>query len=401
METQTPVPWLRTRLSVQMFLQFAVWGAWAPVLGNHLNHLGFQPEQIGMVYLTAALALMISPLIAGQIADRYFATQKFLGISFILSGVFFYLASTVSEYSQVWWMALLAMLFFGPTLGLANSLCFHHLQDARKDFPIVRLFGTLGWIVAGFILSAWLKLTDRPIGDCLILGALFSILNGLYCFTLPNTPPKAEAAEKFAVGKVLAMLKDPSFALFSFIAFVLLVFATFYYNFSGIYFEDGLGLTKDQVPLVLLSGQVMEILTMFILAYMLRKWGTRFTITIGILAWGLRFFMFSLVEPRELVLASQIIHGVCFAFAVAASMLYVESICAPDVRGSMQAFLAWITYGLGMFVGSIFSGKLLGAVKGNWHEFWQIPALGCVAAAVLFAIFFRARDTQPETPSQP
>jgi len=399
MDTTKPeIPWLRTRLAVQMFLQFAVWGSWAPVLGNHLGDLAFKPEQIGMVYLTGALALMISPLIAGQIADRYFPTQKFLGLSFILSGVFFYLASTVATYNGVWWLAFGGMLFFGPTLGLANSLCFHHLADARKDFPLVRLCGTVGWIAAGLILSVWLKQTNRPMGDCLILGAIFSILNGLYCFTLPNTPPKAEAAEKFAVGKVLTMLKDPSFAVFSLAAFALLVCATFYYNFAGLYFEKGLHLTKDQIPLVALTGQVMEILTMFVLPFMLAKLGFRATITIGILAWGVRFFVFSLVEPRELVIASQAIHGICFAFSVAAAMLYVERISTPDVRGSMQSFLSFLTYGLGMFVGSICSGQTLEYFGGDWRRFWQVSAAGCLAAGIIFALAFRARNTQTQEP---
>lgn len=389
------IPWLRTRLSVLMFLQFAIWGAWVPVLGNHLGSLKFTPEQIGMVYLTGALATMISPLIAGQVADRYFSTQKFIGISFLVSGVFFYLASRVDTYGEIWWLALAAMLFFSPTLGLANAISFHHLKDARKDFPVVRLFGTVGWIAAGFVLSAWLKYGEGTFRDALVLGAIFAVLCGVYSFTLPHTPPKAEASEKFAVGKVLKMMKDPSFALFSLVAFLLLVFGTFYYNFAGLYYGNMcLKLSDDKVPLVLLCGQVMEILTMLVLPFMLRKLGMRITITLGILAWAARFFIFSFMTPVELMIAAQILHGACFAFAIAAAMIYVERISAPDVRGSAQSFLAFATYGVGMFTGSILSGKVLGRYKADFSQFWEVPAIGCLVLAIVFGLFFRARDTE-------
>lgn len=147
-----------------------------------------------------------------------------------------------------------------------------------------------------------------------------------------------------------------------------------------------------------LTGQVMEILTMFVLPFMLAKLGFRATITIGILAWGVRFFVFSLVEPRELVIASQAIHGICFAFSVAAAMLYVERISTPDVRGSMQSFLSFLTYGLGMFVGSICSGQTLEYFGGDWRRFWQVSAAGCLAAGIIFALAFRARNTQTQEP---
>lgn len=393
------IPWLRTRLSVLMFLQFAIWGAWVPVLGNHLGDLKCTPEQVGMVYLTGALATMISPLIAGQIADRWFATQKFIGVSFLISGAFFFWAARVNSYAEIWWLALAAMLFFSPTLGLANAISFHHLKDARKDFPIVRLFGTVGWIAAGFILSGWLKYGEGSFRDALVLGGIFAVLCGAYSFTLPRTLPRAESAEKFAVGKVLRMLSDPSFALFTLVAFALLVFGTFYYNFAGLYFGNGLGLTADQVPLVLLCGQVMEILTMLVLPFMLRKLGMRWTITLGILAWAARFFLFSLLEPVSLMIAAQVLHGACFAFAVAAAMIYVERISAPDVRGSAQSFLAFATYGVGMFVGSLVSGGVVGeryhvtdTKLQQWTPYWQVPAIGCLVLAIVFGLFFpRAR----------
>ncbi|MCZ7647603.1 MAG: MFS transporter [Planctomycetota bacterium] len=395
MSNTKTIPWLRTRLSAQMFLQFAIWGAWAPVLANHLNHLKFTGEQIGFVYLTGALGTAISPLIAGQIADRWFSTERFLGVSYLMTGAMLYLMADATAYADVWWLALAGMLFFGPTLGLANALSFHHLENAERDFPRVRLFGTIGWIAANWILSWWLEgADDRPWADCLRLGAIFAALNGLYCFSLPHTPPRGEAQERFAVGKVLKMLADPSFSVFSAVAFLLLVFATFYYTFAGLFFEVGLKLTKEQVPRVASIGQTMEIVMMWILPFFLLRLGFKTTIAIGIAAWGLRFGIFALGEPTALVIVSQGLHGVCFAFAIAAAMIYVERISPKDVRGSAQSFLAFMTYGLGMIVGNISCAKVAGHYGQYWQGIWTVPAAGCFVALLIFLIGFKARDKQ-------
>ena len=402
MEAQTAIPFLRTRLSLQMFLQFAIWGAWIPVFGNHLGGLNIPGEKIGYAYLTGPLALMLSPLLAGQIADRWFAVQKYLGYSYLACGGLLIWLANSAEYNQIWWISFAVMLFFGPTLGLSNALCFYHLQDARKDFPIVRLFGTLGWIAACWLLTLWMYLTQRPIGDSLYLAALFSILNGLYSFTLPHMPPQKSAKEAFALGKVLRMLKDPSFAVFTFLAFLLLVFGTFYYNFSGLYFEKGVGVKSVDVPLVTSAGQALECVTMFLLPWALRTLGTKKTMAIGIAMWAARFGLFTLCQPKELMVGAQALHGFSFAFGVAAAMIYVEKISDADVRGSVQSFLAWATYGLGMFVGSILSGYLAGRFtdsetgKLDYHALWTVPALGCAGILVLFLLFFRARDTQTD-----
>ncbi|HYF50005.1 MAG TPA: MFS transporter [Planctomycetota bacterium] len=405
MENAQPIPFLKTRLSVQMFLQFAIWGAWVPVMGRHLQNLGFSGEQVGYVMTTGAIATMISPLIGGQIVDRYFASQRYLAFSFIASAVMFVLAAVTTEYERMWWLALMAMIFFAPTLGLANSLSFHHLPDAQRDFPKVRLWGTVGWIAAGLVLWAWLEITKRGIGDCLFIAAGFAVLNGIYCLTLPHTPPKKEAAEPFAVGKVLAMLKDPSFLVFNLLAFLLMMFATFYY-FQSAMFLPTLGITDQNLTLVLGTGQVLEILTMFALPWALRTLGTKYTIAIGLGAWSLRFFAFSLGSPAWLVVASQSLHGVAFAFALAGSMIYIEKISAPDVRGSMQSFLAFLTYGVGMFVGGIVGGKVNAhyttkqLVNGeqvsvtDWSSVWLVPAIGCAAVTLVFLLAFTPRDSQ-------
>jgi MFS family permease len=344
---------------------------------------------------------MLAPLIAGQIADRYFATQNFLGVSYILAGVGLWLAAGADSYQSLWWLALASMLFFGPTLGLANSLCFHHLKNPDKEFAWVRLFGTLGWITAGIVVSMWMKITNRPIGDCLYIGAGFAFLNGLYSFTLPHTPPKGDAREKFALGKVLAMLKEPSFLIFSILCFLLLMFATSYYNYVGWFFNTGVQIKPENIPLVMTSGQVLEILTMLLLPFSLKYLGLKRTILIGVAAWGIRFFAFGSGGPTALVVGSQVLHGFCFAFAIAAAMIYVNQISTPDVRGSAQSFLAFITYGLGMAAGSVlFSFVMKSATNVEtkaiaWSTIWNTAGFGCLAVMVLLLLFFK-----PQKPAE-
>jgi nucleoside transporter len=396
------IPYIRTRLSTQMFLQFAIWGAWAPVLGAHLGNLGLTGVQIGAVYGTAALATIIAPMIAGQLADRFFSTQKFLSFCYICSGILLYLAAKVGKddpdkFNKLWWLAFGSFFFFGPSLGLANSLSFSHMRDPRVDFPIVRVFGTIGWIAAGSTLSLWMKLTGRPIGDCLVVGAGFAVLNAFFCLSLPDTPPKREGVELFAAGKALKMLKDPSFALLMILAFVLLVFATMYYTFGSVFFK-AVGVADDNLALVMSIGQWAEIAIMFILPFVYRTLGSKLTIAIGVLAWAVRFGLYAIGTPVELIYVAQGMHGICFAFAIAAAMIYVERVCPVDIRASAQSLLGMATYGLGMFTGSYLGGYLVDrATKDtltNWQQVWTIVSAGCFAVLVVFLLGFRPRDVE-------
>jgi predicted MFS family arabinose efflux permease len=317
------------------------------------------------------------------------------------------MAASANDFNSLWWLALVSMMFFGPTLGLANSLCFTHMKNPQTDFAHVRLFGTIGWIAAGFVVSMWMKATGRNISDCLNIGGAFAILNGIYSFTLPKTPPRGDSAEKFALGKVLFMLKDPSFAIFIALCGMLLVFATSYYNFAGWFLNAGMGVEQSNVALVMLVGQILEILTMLLLPISLKKLGTKYTIAIGISAWGIRFAIFALGGPKELVLGAQALHGFCFAFAIAAAMIYVDKICAKDVRGSMQSFLAFATYGFGMAIGSVMFGKIVTSNTVNnvvqWQNIWGVAAVGCAVVLVGLLVAFKPRDAQEatETASQP
>jgi nucleoside transporter len=405
-----PLPWIKSRLSVQMFLQFAIWGSWAPVLGVHLTNIGFEPSQIGDIYGTAALATILAPMLAGQIADRWVATEKFLAFSFIVSGVLLFLASRVgaedpAKVSKLWWYAFGAMLFFGPSLGLANSLSFSHMSDPAKDFPVVRMAGTIGWIAAGLTVTVWMKASPtRPMGDCLVIGAIYSVLNGIYCLTLPHTPPKKAGVEMFAAAKAFRMLKDPSFALLLVLAFVLLIFATVYYSFGSMFFAN-VGISQSNIPTVMAIGQFAEILTMLVLPWMFRILGSKRTIALGVLFWAVRFALFALGRPLELMYVAQAMHGACFAFAIAGAMIYVEKVSPADIRASTQSLLSLATYGLGMMVGSWVGGALTQSAKVDdviqWGRVWWIASAGCAAVLVVFLAGFKARDAAPADAAAP
>ena len=411
MENRSEIPFLRTRLSVQMFLQFAIWGSWAPVLFKHLLNIGFSSGEAGIIMGTGPLAIMISPLIAGQIADRWFPTQRFLAFAYVGTGALLWKASLIKgPDSQMWWLSLAAMLLFGPTLGLSNALCFHHLKDARADFPLIRVWGTLGWIASAWTVTQVMTWGKLDLSACLMVGSIFAVVNGFYCLTLPNTPPNREKRDQFAIAKILKMFGDTSFALFSVLAFFLLAFATFYY-FKTAEFFPTLGIPDAWLGPTQTIGQVAEILTMIILPFAYKALGTKKTIAIGLLAWAVRFGVFSLGRPAWLVIASQSLHGVCFAFAIAAAMIYFERICEPDVRATMQSFLSWITYGLGMFVGAMGMGSVANAYSTpdpahpgktilDWNGFWSVPAIGCAVILVIFLIGFRARDEEKEVPAE-
>jgi nucleoside transporter len=345
--------------------------------------------QIGAVYGTGALATMLSPLIAGQIADRWLAAERLLAAAFALAAALFFAAARATAFDAMWWLSLGAMLAFAPTLGLSNALCFHHLPDPRREFPAVRVLGTVGWIAAGLLLGAWLAATGRPIGDCLNLAGVLAAVTGLYCVTLPATPPLR--GEPFALGKALGMLKDPSFAVFSALAFVLMVFASFYY-FRAANFVPTVGVSDAQLPVVMGIGQWAEILTMFALPAVYRRLGAKRTLLVGVAAWALRFALFAVARSPGLVIAAQALHGVSFAFGIAAAMIYVERVCASDVRSSAQSFLSWLTYGLGMFVGAWLGGFVSGWAQEDWTKVWAVPAVGCTVVLVALAVGFKPRD---------
>jgi nucleoside transporter len=391
---------LRIRLSAMMFLEFFVWGAWLPVLAVYImdtpekGGLGMSADQKGMLYGLLAFASIFMPMIAGQLTDRLVPTQVFLALAHLVGGAGLLYAAGAQSYWPLFWGLLIWSVTYAPTLSLVNSLSFSHLRDAEREFGPIRVFGTIGWIAAGWVL--WMWRTGREISgnDCLYLAGGAAMVMGLFCFFLPHTPPARSGVSPWAFLKALQLLKNPRIAVFLLISFVVGTELPFYFNLTGNFLED-IGTQKENTSRVMSIGQMAEILTMLALPFFLKKYGPRKTLFLGILAWPVRYLIFAIGQPYELVVASIALHGICFVFFFVVAFIYIDSVASADIKGSAQGLLTLVIYGFGMWLGSLFTGfveKSFTSATGDvdWSKVFLVPTvLTTLCAIVLMATFPR------------
>jgi nucleoside transporter len=403
---------VKVRLGIMMFLEYAIWGSWFSVLSAYLmNSLGFSGTQVGWIYSLLPLATIISPFFGGQLADRYFPTQKVIAVLSLVGGVLLLFGSAVSSYPAMIWVMLIYCLIYAPTLALTNSIAFINLRNSEKDFGKIRVWGTIGWIAAGLGLAGWRMVVKSaggaPIqGDTLFLAGLFSIVMGLLSFGLPHTPPKKEETKPWAFLEAFKMLKNADFLIFIIISFVVATELQFYYVLTAPYLTSAkIGVSESAVSGVMVIAQVAEIFTMaLLLPYFLPKYGIKKTMIIGVLAWPLRYIIFVIGTPAWLVIASLALHGFCYVFFFTAAYIYVDMVAPKDIRASAQSLIAMVILGLGMFVGSIFSGWIqnLFTVEKvtEWHNVFLVPTALTLLCALAFVFVFKARkaaDTQAQS----
>ncbi|MBC7287778.1 MAG: MFS transporter [Armatimonadetes bacterium] len=399
------------RLAIMMFLQYAIWGAWTPVLSLYLEkQLNFTGAQTGFIYSLLWLACMVSPFLGGQLADRWVPAQWFLAAMHTIGGLALWKCAHAQTYASMWPWMLLYSLAFAPTLAITNSVAFKNLTNSERQFGAVRVFGTIGWIVAGVLLSAWrhgkLGLPPWPSqSDCLILGSVFSFIMAAWCVLLPHTPPSREA-EPLAFLRALRMARDRRFLFFLVLSFIVATELQFYYVLTGPFLND-LGVNAASVPIVNTLAQDAEIFVMFIaLPLLLPRLGYRRTLAIGVLAWPLRYLIWSIVayigQPVWLVIASLTLHGFCYVFFFTVSQVYVDTIAPKDIRHSAQALLTFATLGLGNYLGTHFTGfiqdlftsRQVGPggeiiAQTQWHLVFLVPIFVTVACAVAFLLWFQ------------
>jgi nucleoside transporter len=407
-----------------MFLQFAVWGAWFVVLGLYLEKgLKFSGAEIGWIYGTMALGGIFAPMFIGQIADRYFASEILMGLLHLLGAALLVAMANVTNVNVFFAVALLYSLIYSPTLVLSNSITFSHVPKATY-FPSIRVWGTIGWIVANLIVGSVLPNfftkpaeTNLPI----YLAAGFSAVLGVYSFFLPHTPPAGKAGDAFPALRAVGLLRSPSFAVFFGVSFIITIVLAFYYSFTGIYLGNdtlprlpasahnltvNLGFTQLkllEVATVMTLGQIAEMVLLPLLPLFLRFMGMKWVLALGMLAWGVRYFLFALGAEGTVgpwvVIASLALHGVCFDFFFAAGFIYVDTEAPPSIRASAQALFTFLTYGVGMWLGNIVSGYVVdhfsakggGQVTYNWYAIWLVPSVGVLVSLVLFVLFFHLR----------
>lgn len=384
------------------FLEFAIWGAWFVVLGNYLNSLQFSRKDIGHIYATMSLGSVIAPMFVGTVADRYFASEQLMAILHLGGAALLYWMAHIREARKFYWAALAYALLYAPTLALVNSVVFANIPDATRDFPTIRVLGTIGWIAAGLSLKVLLKPGEPVNNRPLLLAAALSLLLGLFSFFLPHTPPKAGASGEIPFVKAFELLHEPSFAVFFGVSFLITLALAFYFSFTALYLESDVKVQPENVGPLMTIGQWTEIFFMLVLPWFLQQLGMKWVLAIGMAAWGLRYALFAIGKPFPLILVGIALHGICFDFFFAAGFIHVENTAPSGIQASGQSLFAVLTYGLGMWLGTEASGWLNQwftkeasdpetgrTVKvTDWRRFWLIPCAGVVFSLVLFLLFF-------------
>ncbi len=386
---------VKSRLGAMMFLEFFIWGSWYVTLGTWLSTtLKFSGQQVGWAAGTTAVGAIISPFFVGLIADRRFATQKVLGVLHGMGALLLAIASFQTTFAAFYCMVLLYSLCFMPTLALTGSLALRQIRDPEQEFGKIRVFGTLGWIVAGLIVgSMGLEATAAPMR----LGALSSVLMALYCFSLPDTPPLAQP-RKFSLSQIIPseaflLLRGRSMAVFAIASFLICIPLQFYYAFTNLFLNE-VGVVNAAAKMT--GGQMSELFCMLLIPWFFRRLGVKYMMALGMLAWVVRYAFFAFGNPGELMWMfwlGILLHGICFDFFFVVGQIYIDREAPPALRAATQGLITFLTYGLGMFVGSWLSGRVVdaytrtgaaGAVAHDWRSIWIFSA---VASAIVLLIF--------------
>jgi nucleoside transporter len=404
---------LRLNLSVMMFLQFAVWGAWFVVFYPYLTGLTFTDEQAGALIGNMALGAIFSTIFAGYVADRFIDSEKFMGLCHLLGAGLLYLIATTQDPAQFTTLFALTFgyaLLYNPTLVLANSITFRHVPDGQRDFPGVRVLGTVGWIAAGFTIDAVFAGGGKTAADTngpLLLAAALSAVLGVYCFLLPKTPPTAQPGDAIPFVKALGLFKDFSFAVFFLVSLAITIVLAFYYTATSEFLKNAVNI--QNIGSTMLIGQVCETIFLPLLPLFLARIGMKWVLALGMLCWGVRYFLFANAGPEgvgfALAIAGIALHGFCFDFFFAAGFIHCDNEAPRDVRASAQALFSFLTYGVGMWLGSVLCGVLLAQYRNpetrvvNWGDFWLVPSAGVMACLVVFVLFFRMHPRRGAVPT--
>jgi nucleoside transporter len=405
---------IRVRLSAMMFIQYFIYGAWLVTLGTFLGtSLGATGTEVGLAYMMPAIAAILSPFIVGMIADRFFATEKVLAALHLIGAVLLYVATTQHSFSAFVWLFFAYTLCYLPTLALTNSISFDNMNDPSRDFPRIRVLGTIGFIAIQLLIG-WLHADATALP--LRIGAVTSVLMAVYCLTLPHTPPH-NAGKPLSVRDVLGLdalvlLKDRSFAVFILGSFLLCIPLQFYYAFANPFLNEiGVPAAAGKMSL----GQMSEIGFMLLMPWFLVRLGVKRMLLLGMAAWTARylFFAYGNAGPGMWMLYLGILlHGVCYDFFFVTGQIYVDQQAPIRVRAAAQGFIALVTLGAGQAIGSIVSGRIVDAhriagtaagvaAQHDWRGIWVVPAIGAFAVLLIFAALFRARATNDVEPIVP
>lgn len=400
---------IKFRLGVMMFLEYFVWGAWYVTIGTWLStSLHFSGQQVGVVAGATAIGATIAPFFVGLIADKLFDTEKILVVLHLAGAVLLWTASRQSAFGVLYILVLLYCLCYMPTLALTNSISFRHITDPNLEFGAIRVLGTAGWIVAGMIIGALkLEATAYP----LRIAAGCSVLTGIYCFTLPHTPPLARSSgsagglASIFPKEAILLLKERSMAVFAIASFLICIPLQFYYAFTNLFLnQTGVHNAAGKMT----GGQFSELFCMVLIPWFFRRLGVKYMLGAGMMAWTVRYVMFAFGDAAShvwMLWAGILLHGVCYDFFFVTGQIYIDRKASPHLRAAAQGVISFITYGLGMFVGSWLSGAVVehyavpsttGVVMYQWRSVWIFSALASGFVLLAFLSTFSDRE-QGET----
>jgi len=388
----------RIALSLMMFLEFFVWGAWYVTMGTYLDKvLHADGVQVGAAYSALAIATIISPFFVGMIADRFFAAQRVLGVLHLVGAALLYYLTTIDSPHTFYWILLLYSLCYAPTLALANSVAFRQMKDTSKEFASVRVLGTIGWIATGWIIDKVFHLSTDQLGFTFKMAAVASLALGVLSFFLPNTPPKAKGS-KATFAQILGadafvLFKDRSFIIFFIASVLICIPLSFYYSFTNLYLTEA---GMENVTSNMTFGQFSEAFFILLIPFFFKRLGVKWMIMLGMIAWTLRFLCFGYGNADDLLwllFAGIILHGVCFDFFFVTGQIYTDSKAGLQIQSQAQGMITMATYGIGMWIGTLLSGYVKDYFTSgdvvNWKNIWMVPAGIAVFVLVFFLLFFR------------
>lgn len=395
----------RIQLSVMMFLQFFIWGAWYVTMGTYLDKvLKATGVQVGAAYSAMAIATIFSPIFVGMIADRFFSAQRVLGVLHIIGGLLLFYLSKIDNASFFYWIVLLYSLMYAPTLALANSVAFRQMNDPSKEFPSIRFLGTIGWIAVGWMIDRVFKLSTEQLATTFIIAAIASGILGLLSFTLPDTPPKAKGTQttfaKVLGADAFVLFKDRSFTVFLIASILICIPLSFYYSFTNLFLTEA-GMKNVTSSMTL--GQFSEALFILLIPFFFRRLGVKWMIAIGMIAWAVRFVLFGYGDAGPnlwMLFAGIILHGVCFDFFFVTGQIYTDSKADIKIQSSAQGLITMATYGVGMWIGTLLSGYVKDYYTVDkivtWKSVWLVPAGIAAVVLLLFLILFNEKKKVAE-----